>query len=98
MIKKGDNILVITGGEKGKKGKVLRVLRPENRVIVEGVNMKKKHQKARRNNEKGQIVERATPMHLSNVMILEGNKPVRMGKKTIGDKKVRISRKSGSEI
>jgi large subunit ribosomal protein L24 len=98
MIKKGDNIIVIAGGEKGKKGKVLRVLRPLNRVIVEGVNMKKKHQKARRNNEKGQIIELATPMHLSNVMILEGNKPVRMGKKTIGDKKVRISRKSGSEI
>lgn len=66
-IKKGDNVIVIAGGSKGKKGKVLKAMPALNMVIVEGVNMRKKSMKARKKNEKGQIVERATPINVSNV-------------------------------
>ena len=66
-IKKGDNVIVIAGGSKGKKGKVLKAMPAENKVVVEGVNMRKKSVKARKANDKGQIVERATPIHASNV-------------------------------
>ena len=66
-IKKGDNVIVIAGGSKGKKGKILKVIPTENMVIVEGVNMRKKSMRAKKKNEKGQIVERATPIHASNV-------------------------------
>jgi large subunit ribosomal protein L24 len=66
-IKKGDNVLIITGKDKGKKGKVVRVLVKENKVIIEGANMVKKHQRARKSNEKGSIISVAMPIHVSNV-------------------------------
>ncbi len=97
-IKKGDNIIVITGKDKGKTAKVVKALPREDMVIVEGVNMKKKHERARKSGSKGQIVEKAMPIHVSNVMLLEDKKRVRTGKKLIGEKKVRISRKTGNEI
>ncbi len=100
MIKKDDNVIVVTGKDKGKTGKVTKVFPKENRVLVAGVNMKKKHQKARRSNEKGQIVESAYPIHISNVMFLDQKtgKPTRIGKKLIDGKMVRISKKSNIEI
>ncbi len=67
-IKKGDKVIVITGGNKGKKGKVQTVLRQEGKVVIEGVNMKKKHVKATRNS-KGSVIEKAFPIHISNVKI-----------------------------
>jgi large subunit ribosomal protein L24 len=97
-IKKNDNIIVIAGKDKGKTAKVLRAFPKVDLVIVEGVNMRKKHERARKANSKGQIVEKAMPIHVSNVMLLEGKKGVRVGKKVIGDKQVRISRKTGKEI
>ncbi len=66
-IKKGDNVIVIAGASKGKKGKVLRAMPTEDKVIVEGVNMRKKAFKARKAGEKGQMVELAMPIHVSNV-------------------------------
>lgn len=66
-IKKGDNIIIITGKDKGKKGKITRVLVKENKVIVEGANMSKKHQRPRKSGEKGTIINIATPIHTSNV-------------------------------
>ena len=66
-IKKGDNVVIITGKDKGKKGKIVRVLVSVNKVIVEGLNMMKKHQRARKTNEKGQMVSMAMPIHASNV-------------------------------
>ena len=66
-IKSGDNIIVITGKDKGLTGKVLKAFPRENKIIVEGVNIKKRHQKARREGQKGQIIETAYPMHVSNV-------------------------------
>ena len=97
-IKKNDNIIVIAGKDKGKTAKVLKAMPQDNMIIVEGVNMRKKHQRATKSNSKGQIIEKAMPIHVSNVMILEGKKGVRVGKKLIGEKRVRISRKTGKEI
>ena len=97
-IKKNDNVIVIAGKDKGKTAKVLRAFPREDMVIVEGVNVHKKHQRATKANSKGQIIEKPMPVHVSNVMIVEGKKGVRVGKKIIGDKRVRISRKTGNEI
>ena len=66
-IKKGDNVIVITGSNKGKKGKVLKAMPSINKVIVEGVNMKKKAHKARKKGDVSQILEIAMPIHVSNV-------------------------------
>ena len=97
-IKKNDNIIVIAGKDKGKTAKVLRAWPKLNRVLVEGVNIQKRHERAHKSNSKGQIVEKPLPIHVSNVMLLEGKKPVRTSQKLIGDKKIRVSRKTGNEI
>jgi len=99
-LKKGDNVIIITGKDKGKKGKIVRVLPEKNKVVVEGLNMMKKSQRPRKSGEKGQIISIAMPIHASNVMIVDPKtgKGSRIGKKIIGDKKVRISKKSNQEI
>ena len=76
-IKVGDNVRVITGSTKGKEGKVLKVLRAENRVVVDGVNIVKKHVKPNRENETGGILETEAPLHISNVKLVgkKENKP-----------------------
>jgi large subunit ribosomal protein L24 len=66
-VKKGDTVLVLTGKDKGKKGKVLISFPSKDKVLIEGINLKKKAQKPRKSGEKGQIVEVATPIHISNV-------------------------------
>ena len=71
MIKKGDTVKVLAGDDKGKTGKVLNVFKADNKVLVEGVNMKKKTVKAKTENGKGQIVEKANPIHISNVVKAE---------------------------
>ena len=73
MIKVGDNVRVITGSNKGKEGKVLKVLRTENKVIIDGVNIVKKHVKPNRTNESGGILEVEAPIHISNVKVLDKN-------------------------
>lgn len=99
-IKKGDNIIVLAGKDKGKKAKVLRALPKENKVIVEGVNMVKKHQAARQKSKKGEVIEKTLPIHVSNVAIVDSKtgKSTRVGYKIEGDKKIRIARKSGQKI
>ena len=72
-IKKGDEVLVITGDHKGKKGKILQVIREKNRVLVEGVNMIKKHEKKTQDNPQGAIVERESSIHISNVRKAEAS-------------------------
>ncbi len=67
-IKKGDNVTIITGKDKGKSGKISKVLVKENKVIVEGANMMKKHQRPRRSGEKGSMINMAMPIHASNVV------------------------------
>ena len=89
MIKVGDNVRVITGSNKGKEGKVLKVLRNENRVLVDGVNVVKKHIKPNRANETGGILEVEAPIHISNVKLVtkETKKEVKESKKEKASKK-----------
>ncbi|MCK5096396.1 MAG: 50S ribosomal protein L24 [Candidatus Pacebacteria bacterium] len=99
-IKAKDNVIVISGKDKGKKGKVLRAIPAEDKIVIEGVNVRKKHKKANRKGLRGEIIEFATPIHVSNVMIEDPKtkKPSRVGYKTVNDKKIRIAKKSDSEI
>ncbi len=97
-IKKGDNVIVISGKDKGKTGKVSAVVPAKSLVVLAGVNLVKKHSRSRKGGQKGQIIEKPMPIHISNVMAVEGSKRARIGYKTVGDKKVRISRQSGKEI
>ena len=98
-IKKGDNVIVITGKSKGTKGKVLQVI-AGGKVIVDGVNKVKKHQKARAGASVGQIIEKMLPINASNVLIVDpkSGKQTRIGKKMVAGKNVRIAKKSGQEI
>lgn len=98
-LKVGDKVIVIAGSNKGKEGTIKKVLKKENRVIIEGVNMVKKHQKAS-GNESGGILEIEAPIHASNVMIIDPKtkKPTRIGKKIEKDKKVRIAIKSSEKL
>ena len=97
-IKKGDKVIVISGKDKGKTGKIARAIPTESKVVIEGINILKKHRKARRSGEKGQIVEVSMPMHVSNVAIVVDGKPTRIGSKVIGGKKVRVDSKTGKAI
>ena len=99
-IKKDDKVIVITGKDKGKTGTVTKVFPELSRVVVSGVNMQKTHKKARRSGEKGQVVEKNAPIHVSNIMIIdkETGKGARIGFKLMDDKKVRITKKSNSTL
>ncbi len=97
-IKKGDSIIVIAGKDKGKTGKVLAAFPKLNKVVVEGVNISKKHQKAKKSGSKGQVIDKTMPINASNVMVNEAGKRARVGKKLIGGKFVRISKQTGKEI
>jgi large subunit ribosomal protein L24 len=99
-IKRNDTVEVIAGKDKGKRGRVLRVLADKNRVLVEHVMVVKKHLKPNpQRNIQGGIAEQEAPIHISNVMLVdaEGNK-TRIGARLEGDKKVRYSKASGSVI
>ena len=71
MIKKGDNVKILTGADKGKTGKVLQVFPKLEMVLVEGINLKTKNVKAKRDGEKGQVVKKANPLHVSNVALVK---------------------------
>lgn len=98
-IKKDDTVIVITGKDKGKTGKVLKAMPKENRVVVEGVNIQTKHQKQTRT-EKAEIKHIEGPIDASNVMLYDtkAKAPVKIGYRVEGDKKVRINRKTGNVI
>ncbi len=96
-IKKGDDVIVIAGKDKGKKGSVLSVIRDNDRVVVAGVNMIKRHQRAGAGGPGG-IVEKEASLHISNVALVDPKegKATRVGYKTLNDgKKVRVARRSG---
>ncbi len=99
-LKKGDNVIVIAGKDKGKKGKIVAVFVDKNKVVVEGINMMKKHQRPRKSGEKGSKIDIPMPLHVSNVMIVDPKTGhgTRLGKKEVGGKMVRITKKSGQEI
>ena len=98
-LKKGDTVRVITGKDKGKEGVVQRVIPDQNKVIVSGVNIAAKHQRARRANEQGGIIDRDMPVDASNVMLVHKGKPTRVGYKINNDgTKVRIAKRTGEVI
>ncbi|MEZ4104035.1 MAG: 50S ribosomal protein L24 [Candidatus Paceibacterota bacterium] len=101
-IRKGDTVKIITGKDKGKTGSVLLALPETEQVIIEGVNVVKRHQKNRRTRSQGQIIEKSLPIHVSNVSLMEGDKTVRVGYTFEGEgekrKKVRVARPSGKKI
>ncbi|MFW0837624.1 MAG: 50S ribosomal protein L24 [Candidatus Komeilibacteria bacterium] len=100
-IKKGDNVQIIAGKDKGKHGKVLKVMPEQDKVVVEGLNIRIRHSRPRREGEKGQKLEFPAPIHVSNVMLLESRtgKPTRIGYKKLEDgKKIRTSKRTGEEI
>ena len=100
-VRKGDTVMVVAGKERGKKGKVLRVIPEKGRVVVERINMIKKHQRPTQKIRQGGIIEREGSIHLSNVMLVDpgSDKPTRVGMKALSDgKKVRVARRSGEML
>ncbi len=98
-IKKGMSVRVINGNHKGQEGKVLFVFPKRQRVIVEGINFIKRHTRPTQDNPQGGIIEKEAPIHVSNLMVVHGGQPTRLGHKFLEDgTKVRISRKTGEEI
>ena len=99
-IKSDDTVLIIAGKDKGKKGKVVNVLPKEGKIIVEGVNIKKKSMRAKKSGEKGQIVEIVAPFNVSNAKLLcpKCKKPVRIGYKVTEGGKYRVCKKCKQEL
>ncbi len=98
-LKKGDQVQIITGKDKGKKGRVLRIDRVTGRVIVEGLNMVKKTQRPKSQNDKGGIIEIEAAIEASNVMaVCKKCGPTRIGLNVDGDKKTRVCRKCGEVL
>jgi large subunit ribosomal protein L24 len=99
-IKSGDKVKVITGKDKGKEGVILKSFPKKDQVIVEGINMVKKHQKPSQVNPQGGILETEAPVHVSNVMLIDAStgEPTRVGYKVEEGKKVRISKKTGEVL
>ena len=99
-IKKGDKVIVIAGKDKGKKGDVMQIITDENRAVVSGVNIAKRHTKAQGTNEGG-IINKTRPIHISNIALLDpkDGKATRVGYKTLdGGKKVRVAKRTGVTI
>jgi large subunit ribosomal protein L24 len=101
-IRKGDTVIVRTGKDKGKTGTVLTVLKKSDAVVIEGLNVVKRHQKNRRARSQGQIIEKSMPLHISNVGLMVGDKAVRTGYQIEGEgdkrTKVRVARPTGKKV
>jgi len=99
-IKKGDTILIISGKYRGKKGKILKAFPKQGRIMIEGINLVKKHQKPKKTGEKGQIIEIPAPIDVSNVKLIcpKCTKATKVAYKIINDRKYRICKKCGKEV
>jgi large subunit ribosomal protein L24 len=99
-LKKGDNVLITAGKDKGRTAKILKSLPKERKILVEGINLKKKHVRPKREGEKGQMIQLPAPLDVSNVKIIcpKCGKAARVGYKTEKDRKFRICKKCGQEI
>lgn len=105
-IKKNDMVMIITGNDRGKTGKILKVFPKTDKVIIEGINMRKRHTKPTQKNPQGGILEKEAPIHASNIMMLDpkSNEPTRLGAQIILDektgkkKRARVSKVSGEMI
>ncbi len=93
-VKTGDTVKVMVGVDKGKEGKIVKILKDKNKAIVEGANMVSKHTKPSAQNPQGGISKFEAPIHISNLMLVENGKTTRVGFRMEGDKKVRFSKKS----
>jgi large subunit ribosomal protein L24 len=98
-VKKGDKVVVLTGKDKGKTGEIKKVMPEDNKVVVQGVNVQTKHRKPSQLGAGG-LDKIEMPIHVSNVAIVDPktSKPSRVGYKTVGDRKVRVARRSGEVI
>lgn len=100
-LRKGDNVKIISGKDKGRTGKVLKVFPAESRILVEGINMRKKHRRSKRQDKKGEIVNLPAPLYVSNAMIVCGKcgQAARVGYKlNDSGRKTRVCKKCGAEI
>ena len=98
-IKKGDTVQVITGNDVGKTGRVIKVFLNRDRVVVEGVNLVKKHTRPTQETPQGGIIEKESTIHISNVMMISSGKPTRVGYKTLEDgRKVKFAKTTGEVI
>jgi large subunit ribosomal protein L24 len=99
-LKKGDTVIVTSGKEKGKKGKITRIYPEDFRIVVEGVNIKKRHRRATKSGEKGQTIEKQNPIAASKVLFVcaKCTKAVRVGYNIEGKTKVRVCKKCGAEV
>src|SRR3712207_3990039 len=100
-IRKGDRVQVLAGRDKGKRGEVIAVMPKEDRALVQGVNMVKRHQKPQGLNQPGGIIEKEAPIHLSNLALIDptSDKPTRVGFSVLEDgRKVRVARPSGEVL
>lgn len=97
-IKKGDSVVVLAGRDKGRTGEVVQVMPKENRALVRGINMIRRHQKQTQIQEAG-IMSREAPIHLSNIAVADKDgRPTRVGFKNESEKKVRVAKRSGESI
>lgn len=98
-VHKGDTVLIISGKDRGKKGKILKVLPKENKILVEGINLRKKHQRSKKGGEKGQVVIKPGNVDVSNVKIIcsKCGKAARTGYRVADGKKYRICKKCNQE-
>jgi large subunit ribosomal protein L24 len=103
-IKTGDSVKVLSGKDRGKTGSVVQILTNnktnQTYVVVDGVNLRKKHLRSRAAGQQGQIIELPAPLHISNVMLIDpsSKKPTRVGIKVDGDKKTRVAKRGGAVI
>ena len=98
-IRKGDDVIVTKGKDKGKRGEVIRVLPADDKVIVEGINIAKRHQKPTRSMQQGGIIDKPMPIHVSNVALVADGRATRVGYRLDADgQKTRISRRTGGEL
>ena len=99
-IHKGDTVLITSGKDRGKKNKVLQAFPKENRILIEGVNLRKKHQRPKKSGEKGQIIEFPAPIYISNVKLIcpKCGKATRIGYEITNKKKNRVCKKCKQEI
>ena len=98
-IKKGDTVQIISGNEAGKSGRIIKIFRTKNKIVVEGLNMVKKHARPTQENPQGGIIQKEAAIHISNVMFIAGGKPTRIGYKTLEDgRKVRYAKTTGEVI
>ncbi|MEA3535136.1 50S ribosomal protein L24 [Rhizobium sp. CC-YZS058] len=97
-IRKGDKVVVLAGKDKGRTGEVVQVMPKEDRAVVRGINLVKRHQRQTQSQEAG-IITKEAPIHLSNIAIADKDgKPTRVGFRIEGDKKVRVAKRSGEVI